>query len=129
MKVINPKLLSNIFYKKGDVITVTQPTYLNGYITASAQDVKFDVPVPKKLDYISSISVTRLQGAIRGNKGYINGTSGWQVYSGDSNYTITASISNSGAVSIILHKSSAFTNIDNNTPLAVDVGEIRMTLS
>lgn len=125
---LNPEL-DDIYYKGGETINITSPTYVSGYITSSTQDAKFMIPVPKKLDNVTSVTVSFLQCAIRGTSGYINGTSGWQTYSGDSNYTITGSISNSGCIAITLHKSSAFTNITNNTPFAVDVGKITMTLN
>ena len=74
-------------------------------------------PVPKRLDNINSITIKSLNAEARCNKGYLNSQSGNVEYVGKSGYTIEAQKSNNNVVNILIIKSSAWTNVDNNTPV------------
>lgn len=123
----------DIYYKTGDIIelgdTAAPGLYVaNGYITSSTKKVNMTFIVPKRLDNISSITVNSLNVESRGISGYLNSQSGYVEYVNKSGYTITAWVSSSNSISVTIEKSSAYTNISNNTLVSID-GYIKFTLS
>lgn len=129
----NITLNDSLFYKQNDVIEMGNAgvpgLYVaNGYISWSTQSVFVTIAVPKRLDNISNISVNNLNVELRGISGYLNSASGYIEYVGKSGYTITAWKSSNNTITIKLAKSSAFTNITNNTPVVLD-GYFKLTLS
>lgn len=131
----NNTLNDSLFYKPGDVIEIGNAgvpgLYVaNGYITSSTKSVFVTIAVPKRLDNISTsnVSVNNLNVELRGISGYLNSASGYIEYVGKSGYTITAWKSSNNTITIRLQKSSAFTNVTNNTP-AVLAGYFKLTLS
>ena len=120
-------LENEIFYKSGDTYSAGYIS-LSGHITSGASGVGITLFLPKRLDNISSITANTLKMEARGTKGYLNSTVGAYDFLNDSNYTITISKRALNAVSISIIKSSAFTNVDNNTPVNF-TGEISLTFN
>jgi hypothetical protein len=104
-----------LFYRPGDTFVCDYDTIMNGYITSGTKNVRVSLPVPKRLDNISSITVESLNVEGRCNKGYLNNQSGDVEYVGKSDYTVEANKSNNNVVNILISKSSAWSNVDNNT--------------
>lgn len=116
--------IANVFYSSGDTYSTSVAGVYGGIVTGSTQVVRFNVPLPRSMANIDTISVTSLTGAIRGISGYVDGT-------GDSTdllsaYTVSAEKVDNRVVRISVTKSSAFSNATNNTPIAV---QIRIGLS
>lgn len=108
----------SLFYKSGDTLSITSYTDLNGFITSSATSVSFSLYTPKNLANITSITVTSFTGTLRGISGYLNKQTTAKNWLSDSNYTITATKMSDNMIRIVCDKSSAFTNVTNNTPVS-----------
>lgn len=111
-------LQNALFYKNNDTYAITSNFSVNGFITQSATEVYFTVFTEKSLRYISSASVTALNGLIRGNSGYLDSNSTAHNFLTDSAYTVTATIVSYNAVRVCIKKSSAYSNVTNNTPIS-----------
>lgn len=106
-----------LFYQPGDTFECDYDVILNGYITSGATGVRVDFPSPKRLDNIKSITCQSFKCEARGLKGYLNGEAGSIEFVGRSGYTITINKSNNNVINFLIIKSSAWTNVDNNTPV------------
>lgn len=125
--------IASFFYESGDILELGSTTPANvlvmpGYITSSTASLFITLYTPKRLDNITSIAVNNLEIEARGISGYLNSQSGFIEYVGDNNYTITTGISGDNAITIIITKSSAFTNTTNNTPVVLS-GYVKLTFS
>lgn len=107
-----------IYYRNNDTLSITSYTDLNGFITSSATSVSFSFYTPKSLANISSITVTAFTGTLRGVSGYLNSQSSAKNWLSDTNYTITATKMSDNMIRIVCDKSSAYTNVTNNTPVS-----------
>lgn len=130
-KKITIKNKNEFFYEPGDTFECDYDTILNGYVTSGTKNVRLAFPVPKRLDNINSITIESLNAEARCNKGYLNSQSGNVEYVGKSGYTIGAHKSNNNVVNILIIKSSAWTNVDNNTPVVfvAGAGGIKLTFN
>lgn len=129
----NNTLNDSLFYKAGDVIEIgnagTPGLYVaNGYISGGTQSLFVILVTPKRLDNITSITIDSINVEARGTSGYLNSQSGFVEYVGKDNYTIPAWKSSNNTITIRLQKSSAFTNVTNNTPVVL-AGYFKLTLS
>lgn len=106
-----------LFYQPGDTFECDYDVILNGYITSGAKGVRVAFPSPKRLDNIKSITCQSFKCEARGLKGYLNGEAGSIEFVGRSGYTITINKSNNNVINFLIIKSSAWTNVDNNTPV------------
>ena len=111
-------LISPTHYVAGDTLSITSYTDLNGFITSSTTSVSFSLYTPKNLANITSITVTAFTGTLRGISGYLNNQTTAKNWLSDSNYTITATKMSDNMIRIVCDKSSAFTNVTNNTPVS-----------
>ena len=60
------------FYQTGDTISFTNAvTPFAGYMTDSSATIRITIPVDKSLQFITSLEVTRMKGAIVGVNGYV----------------------------------------------------------
>lgn len=132
---INGDLVLNgesMFYKSGEVtlggLTWGTALLLRGHITSGTKSVVLQAELPKSLVNIKNITPKSLKFETRGIKGYINDQSGFIEYVGKSGYECIAHKTNDYALEIIITKSTAYTNILNNTPLMA-YGEIKLELS
>lgn len=126
-------MYDELYYKANDVIelggaTASTEYVLLGFITSGTTSLFLTIITPKRLDNISSISVNNLQVEARGISGYLNSQSGFIEYVGLSGYTITADKVSPNAITLRITKSSAFTNVTNNTPIELN-GYFKLTLS
>lgn len=117
---VNTNEINNNNYKSGDSVNLPMFT-IAGLITNATKDLYFSFILPKSLANISSVSVTSFNAELRGISGYLNSQSGYIQYVGLSGYTITATKQNENVVEILVAKSSAFTNVTNNTPVVAKV--------
>lgn len=127
------EMKDTLFYKANDLVEMGELSgnkiYLApGTITGSGTTVLFTLQVGKRLDNVSTVSVNNVQVVMRGINGNLNSTSSYTEYVGASGYTVAADISSPTSITIRITKSSAFTNITNNTPVII-LGYFRFTLS
>ena len=103
----------SFFYKAGDTISINgnSACYI-GHITSDAKQIRIQVPVEKYLTNISTITVTKIYGNLRGVAGYIQSSN----YNFATGSTVTASkVDNRTIIIDIVSNSTAFTHATNNT--------------
>lgn len=110
---------SRIYYRPGDTYANTGYHVIGGAISSSTKGVFFTITLPKRLNYINSVTCKSCIVSLRGVNGYLNSRSGQNEYVGDSAYSITCEISSENTVYVSLVKTSAFTNVSNNTPVSI----------
>lgn len=129
----NIELNSSLFYESGDEIEIGGSAIpglyvLPGYVSGGTQVLLTTFITPKRLDNISSVTIDSLLVEARSNSGYLNSQGGYIEYVAKTGYTISAWVSSPNSISISLTKSTAYTNVTNNTPVVLD-GYIKVTLS
>ena len=122
----------DIFYKSGDVIELGQAGnnmyVVNGHITNSTKSIRLTIITPKRLDKVSTITCNNCNVEARTQKGYLNSASGYRDYKTQSGYTINCYKSSNNAITMFIEKTSAYTNVDNNTLVELN-GYFKFTLS
>lgn len=97
----------------GDTITVTQ-VCAPGLVTTAGTQLYMSIPLPKPVsDGVSAVRITAGRIAVRGDKGYVIGSSTGDASFSDLNVSAEASYSN---VRFIISGSGAY-NVTNNTPV------------
>lgn len=108
---------ADMYFEKGEVYRGTA-FYLNGYVTNNTTALNIAVPMYKRMDNISTITVTECIGPIRGIDGYINGSGTSYDWLAQSDITVTAQRSTLNTARLYILKTSAYTGCTNNTPIA-----------
>ena len=126
-------MIDELYYKANDTFEVgssggTTYSIYPGFVSASTTNVLFSITTTKRLDNINTITINSLELVLRGGSGYLNSSSGFTEYKGASGYTLSATIRGEREIVISVLKSSAFTNVSNNTPVIVG-GHIKLTFS
>ena len=119
----------DLYFQPGDKFECENEAILSGFITSGTTGVRLAFPSPKRLDNITSITCQSFKCEARGVKGYLNGQSGTIEYVGRSGYTISVNKSNNNVINISINKSSAWTNVDNNTPVVFIIASGSLTLT
>ena len=113
-------ILGELFYKPGDKLSIdgtdTGGAPFTGYVTASTTTIRFMVPTGKSLANITTITCNVCTGGIRGISGYVDGSRDSTDWT--SGYTITCTKATDKVVQVEVKKSSAFSGVTNNTPIA-----------
>lgn len=110
-------------YQPGDTYENDFYLPINGHITNASKNVVATLVLPKRLDNIKSITCNKLVCEARGIKGYLNSQAGYVNYVDKSGYTVSCRKNSNCSVEIRIAKSTAFTNVDNNTPITLALGE------
>lgn len=126
----NNDLEDLLFYKSGDVIelgsNIADTSFtIDGYISSSSTQLLFSIPVPKRLDKITTITARSVYVEARGHEGYLNNTSGYIEYVGESGYTFYIDKSSENTIRLRIIKSTAWTksgggNTSNNVPVTLN---------
>lgn len=121
----------DLYFQPGDTFECDNEIILSGFITSGATSVSVSFPSPKRLDNITSITCQSFKGEARGIKGYLNGEAGSIEYVGRSGYTTIIKKSNNNIIIVKITKSSAWTNVDNNTPVVfiIGIGSLKLTFN
>lgn len=106
-------------YHNGDIYDTNGSFHTVGRITSATKELNFTIVLDKNVEEGLNVVVNKCNLTVRTLNGYINDDSNWRDYATMSSYTITASVVNRNKVSINITKSSAFTNVSNNTPVVV----------
>ena len=121
----------DLYFQPGDTFECDNEVVLSGFITSGTTSVRLSFPSPKRLDNITSITCQSFKCEARGIKGYLNSQSGTIEYVGRSGYTVSINKSNNNSSNIFIVKSSAWTNVDNNTPVVFIAasGSLKLTFN
>lgn len=126
-----------LFYKSGDVIELGSTDALtafviDGYISNSSKDLYMSIPVPKRLDKITTITAVSINVEARGHDGYLNATGGYVEYVGESGYSFYIDKSSENTIKFRIQKSTAWTKsggtATNNVPISL-AGYFKFQLS
>lgn len=105
-------------YQAGDTLSLSELT-LGGLVSSSTKNCRFAIITPKELTDISSISVTAITGGIRTTQGaYLEAVTDNTSWLGRTGITVSAVVKDTNVISLNIDKTSAFTNVTNNTPVA-----------
>lgn len=119
----------SMFYNLGDNLEYEAQIVLNGFVTSNTTRLIFTLFTNKSLKNINNIICTDFSATLRGNNGYLNNDSENKQYVNRSGYTINCYKSGENAIRIVLDKSSAYTNIDNNTLVSAYLTSLQLTLN
>ena len=122
---LSNKIDNELYYKSGDTYVLGRMIEAGGYLTGSAQSIRFSIAVPKRLDNVSSVAINTLNVAIRkSNGGYlING----DVLT-ESNLTVTAYVCEPNYIDFYIANSGTYDGT-NNTPIGVAINSLNMTFN
>lgn len=118
----NLTALSDGVWKAGNTLTLGGWIPLSGIISSGTTKIYLLLPLGKPVASGVAASVTALKGGLRGTQGYIDGSSGSSDidFKSGSTYTVSTVLEHAvGLLSIIIKKSSVFTNVANNTPVSL----------
>lgn len=115
-----------LFYKTNDTYSITTKSPVGGFVTFNKTEVYFTVFTEKSLRYMSSATVTVLNGVMTGGSGYLDGITTGHSFLTDTNYTVSASIVAYNAVRIYLKKSSTITNVPSDSSPIMFYGTLRI---
>jgi hypothetical protein len=103
----------------GDTFTFNVSFPLNGFITSSTTGVRLALYLPKSASQVPVVKVTECSGTLRGISGYLNSnSSNYDFISDSTNYTVIATKVKDNLITLQINKSSAYTNVTNNTPVS-----------
>ncbi len=124
-------LIADMYYKSGDTFTIAGDNGgvpINGYITSSTKHARFMVPVDKSLKNISTITCTALVGGVRvSGGGYMDSSTDSTNWVGKSGISFTVTKASDRLVQLDIVKTSAFTNVTNNS--VVSMAAVNLTLA
>ena len=115
--------MSDMYYKPGDVYTITDRAYITvgGSLTASKGQVRFGVFLPKLLTNINSVTVSLAKLTIRN-------TSGSYIID-YKDVTSALSASKSGDNTVYLSYGASSMSGTNNTPVSVEINALKLTFN
>lgn len=119
----------DLFYKDGDTITLTTGV-LTGWVTGSTKTLQLYTPLAKRLDNITSVTITKFIMTARGISGYVEGSTQFD-YTQNTDYTLSATIDkNTNGILFKIDKASrAYTGATNNTVVTALIRNIVLELS
>ena len=118
--VENVNIYGALFYRAGDTMTMSARFYCNATITSATRDVVFCVPVNKSMLFVQPTLTSIAFTGRTTTGGYLNNSTS-DITNSTSGYTFTLAKTGDYFVRITCNKSSAFTNVSNNTPVAINV--------
>ena len=127
------ELIADMYYKSGDTFIIAGNNGgvpINGYITSSTKHARFMVPVDKSLKNINTITCTQLTGGVRvPSGGYMDSSTDSTEWTTKSGITFTVTKASDRLVQIDIIKSTAFTNITNNSVLSMAAVNLTLAFS
>lgn len=107
-------------YRDGETYAVSGAYPLYGYVTENSTQLWFTIVTPRRMraGSISRVTIGSLSGILRGCKGYLDSNSASRNLLA-SPFSATPLRLSENAIRIIVTKNSAFTNVDNNTPINI----------
>ena len=84
-----PDLIGNLYYESGDTVSLAK-LFVDGVITSDNKELHYTIPLPKKLDHVSSARITGSAGKLRQNGNYLMTSDATTDHTfGQSQYSIT----------------------------------------
>ena len=123
--------MGTLFYKPGDTIveeSTVQNMYLqvlDGFLTSANKDLFIRLPLAKRLDNITSVTINELTGDYRCNGSYLTG-SGSDLVAQSTQTTLIAQSTN--CITIKFNKSGGW-GATNNCPVTLGIYKISLTLN
>lgn len=105
-------------FKDGDTLTMGASYPFPGYITENSTRLIFNLITPKGMDYTSTITITAMSLVFRGVSGYLDSNNALRNCLA-SPLSTTATRLNANTIRFQIDKTSAFTNVTNNTPVCL----------
>ena len=132
-------LINDFYYKAGDSLQISIPTNTlgrastSGWVTSSTTEFNFSITTPKSLVNVSGVTVNTLKLNVRHGTGGYLGASG-HVEGGTNFYTSSYDVfvrkSADNMVSFLVRlKTGTFSGVTNNTPLAIELNNVKVTFS
>lgn len=121
-------LINDVYYKANDTFTCNGYV-TGGYVSGGTRQFEFALVTDKSMKNITSITIDSCTVIGRTTSGaYLDGKNSG-ITKGDSGYTFTAVKSSNKTFYVNILKSSAFTNVSNNTPVNARISSISVTFS
>jgi hypothetical protein len=118
------KLVCNeLYFNSGDTYSFASYFVVSTFVSSAKTTFYINLPVPKSLENISSISVTGSIASIRGVSGYIDINN---TITDLSNYTVTAKKSGNYGVYFTIKNTNGWT-CTNNTPVSIEFYSLKFT--
>lgn len=121
-------LADSCTYKSGESIKLQSGTIV-GMITSGSTLVALTVYVDKSMKNISSITVSKCTGALRGGSGYVNGSTNDTNWLTTSGITVSAEKISERTVYLYLSSTTALTNVTNNSPVVLSGNPLQLTFN
>lgn len=109
---------SMFFFKSGDTYSLSTNAIFPACITAGTTVVSIGIHVPKSMANVTP-RLTALTGGLRGPSGMVNGSSESTDWTTQSGITVTLAKNDDYTLRVDLTKTTAFTNVPNNTALSL----------
>lgn len=116
---------NDLFYKKNEEANIGA-VICAGHVTSSTTKIQFNVQLPKKMANISTITITAGTILVRGISGYVQDSYNTPIALTGSTYTVSTVKRNDNTLYIEVAKSSAFSNVTNNTPVSVYTSGLKL---
>lgn len=122
--------ITTTHYVAGDTFTFSVSFPLNGFITSSTKGVRLALYLPKSVANITTITVTECSGTLRGISGYLNSeTDNYDFAADTTNYSLVATKVKDNLITLQINKTTAFTNVTNNTPVSFYPNKLTLTFA
>lgn len=121
---VDTLLQDALYYKAGDTITFSSNQIFAGYLTTNKTNLSFTIPLPKRLDNITSVTATNMILDVRmGTAGYLPSYQWDALANADSiSYSLDSNL-----LKIVILSTTLFQSASNNIALVV-AGTISLTL-
>lgn len=122
--------ITTTHYVAGDTFTFSVSFPINGFITSSTKGVRLALYLPKSVANITTITVTECSGTLRGISGYLNSESDNYDFAADTtNYSLVATKVKDNLITLQINKTTAYTNVTNNTPVSFYPNKLTLTFA
>lgn len=106
-----------ICFSDGSNWNMASGTSLVGYLTEAGTILYFDLETPRWMDYTSRITINSFSGVLRGNNGYLDSSNAARNFKA-SPFSCSATRLSYNRMRLRIVRSSAFSNVTNNTPVS-----------
>lgn len=119
-------MLDDLYYVNNEEDTFNN-LVLAGHVSGGGAQIIFSIPTPKSLKNINTITILDGSISVRGTAGYVenSGSSPYLSMTDTTSYTYTLIKLTDNMFNIGISKSVAFSNVTNNTPVAIQLRNVK----